>query len=300
MHQQDLDKILEQHILWLQDSTKGKRANLHDAGLRGADLRNANLCSANLRNADLCSADLCNANLRDANLCGADLRYANLRNANLRDTDLRGADLRHANLCGTDLRYADLCFTFLNRANLDYANLSNTNLSDADLREANLCNADLNSADLRHADLRFTFLNKANLCYANLRYTNLYDTDLRDADLSNTIGLNIYNICSEGTLIGWKKTIEGNILKLQIPASAKRCNKLGSRKCRANKAKVLGLYSVDKKQLKFDKSQHSLHSSKFTYNKGQLLEVPDFCDDIRVECAPGIHFFITFEEAVRY
>ncbi len=220
MNQQDLDKILEQHKLWLQDPTKGKRANLSCANLSCANLDYANL--------------------RSADLCGANLSYANLRSA-----DLRGADLSYANLSSADLRGADL--------------------SDADLHSANLS-----------------------------------DAELRSADLSNTMGLSAYQICNTGTLIGWKKTWEGNILKLQIPASAKRCNKLGSRKCRANKAKVLGLYSADGKRLKFNSIQHSVHYTEFTYTKGQLIEVPNFCDDIHKECAPGIHFFVTFEEAAGY
>ena len=63
MTQDELNKVLEQHKLWLEDGDKGARANLCGADLRYADLRYANL------------------------------RYANLRYANLRYADLRGADL---------------------------------------------------------------------------------------------------------------------------------------------------------------------------------------------------------------
>jgi len=69
------------------------KANLWNANLSDADLRNANLSDANLWNADLRNANLRNANLSDANLWNADLRNANLRNANLRNADLRNADL---------------------------------------------------------------------------------------------------------------------------------------------------------------------------------------------------------------
>ena len=63
-------------------------ANLYDADLSGANLRNAKL-----RNADLSGANLRNANLRDADLSGA----------NLYDVDLSGADLSGANLRGANL-----------------------------------------------------------------------------------------------------------------------------------------------------------------------------------------------------
>ena len=105
----DLPEILKLHKLWLEKHPDGKRANLRDADLNGADLRRANLSDADLYCADLRRADLHHANLRGANLRGADLY----------DADLSGADLHHANLNGADLRDA-----YLRRACLSGANLS--------------------------------------------------------------------------------------------------------------------------------------------------------------------------------
>ena len=48
------------------------------------------------------------ADLRDANLSGADLRDADLRDANLSGANLRDADLSGADLSGADLSDADL------------------------------------------------------------------------------------------------------------------------------------------------------------------------------------------------
>ena len=93
MTKQELNKIVASHGRWLADKSRGERANLHCADLRGA----------NLSGADLCGADLCGADLR-----GANLSYANLSDANLRYANLCGADLRGADLCGADLRDADL------------------------------------------------------------------------------------------------------------------------------------------------------------------------------------------------
>ncbi|MEY8361622.1 pentapeptide repeat-containing protein, partial [Flavonifractor plautii] len=44
----------------------------------------------------------------NADLCDADLRRADLRNADLCDADLRRADLRNADLCDADLRCASM------------------------------------------------------------------------------------------------------------------------------------------------------------------------------------------------
>ena len=61
---QELDKILDNHKLWLSSGgKKGERANLSYADLSYADLRNADLSSANLSYANLRNADLSSANL---------------------------------------------------------------------------------------------------------------------------------------------------------------------------------------------------------------------------------------------
>ena len=103
MTKQELNKIVASHGRWLADKSRGERANLHCADLRGA-----NLSGADLRGADLSDADLSDANLHYANMSDADLRGANLSDANLSDANLSDADLRGANLCGADLRDADL------------------------------------------------------------------------------------------------------------------------------------------------------------------------------------------------
>ena len=79
MNKKELDKILDNHKLWLRtNGNEGERANLRYADLSGADLSGADLSGANLRYANLSGADLSGANLRCANLSGADLRNANL------------------------------------------------------------------------------------------------------------------------------------------------------------------------------------------------------------------------------
>ena len=68
----NIEKTLAEHKEWLDSNFKeGKRADLRNADLCGANLRNANLCGADLRD-----ADLCDANLRDADLRGADIDFS--------------------------------------------------------------------------------------------------------------------------------------------------------------------------------------------------------------------------------
>ena len=108
MDKKELETTLEQHALWLEDTSQGARADLRDADLRDADLSCAYLSDADLRFADLRGASLRGAYLSDASLSCANLSGANLDGANLRCADLSGANLRNANLRGTNLSGTDL------------------------------------------------------------------------------------------------------------------------------------------------------------------------------------------------
>ena len=194
------------------------------------------------------------------------LRGACLRDADMRDADMHGADMHGANLYDADLRYADL--------------------SGADLRDAYLSCACLYGADLSGADLRDADLSDANYVQLSIAKTSI--------------------LPEEGDIIGWKKAyVDGTMLpksvivKLLIPADAQRSNGTG-RKCRASKARVLDLQDKQGNSLPPDTTAYSGHDTDFTYKKGETIHVEDFDTNRWKECAPGIHFFITRIEAVKY
>ena len=177
--------------------------------------------------------------------------------------DLYGTDLRWAYLYGTDLRGADLYV--------------------ADLRGANLCGANLCGADLRGA---------------NLSGADLYEADLYEADLRRAKNLNFPIACPEkGTFTAFKKAGK-YIIELEIPDDALRSSST-TRKCRCSKAKVASITNLDGTPSDV-KSVASCHDSKFIYNLGETVEVPNFDTNRWNECAPGIHFFITRQEAIDY
>ena len=240
MNREELDKILDLHVKWLNDEQDSVRADLRDADLRGADLS------------------------------GADLRGA----------DLSGADLSGADLSGSDLSGADL--------------------SGADLSGADLSGADLSGADLKGANLRWADLKGANLRWADLKCANLRGDDLRDA-----IGLPGIACPEKGEFIGFKKAysiLNGSevpvIIELLIRKTAKRSSAT-TRKCRCSKAKVLSITTIDGDNFNLS-TAYSRHDRTFKYIVGQTVEVKDFDPDRWNECAPGIHFFITRQEAVDY
>ncbi len=166
------------------------------------------------------------------------------------------------------------------RANLSGAYLSGANLSCADLRGANLSGA---------------YLSGANLSCANLRGADLSCANLRDADLSRAKGaelaLAMASHLPEGPFIGWKKCRNGVIVKLRIPAAAKRSHG-ASRKCRAEYADVLEVFGSE--------AGISQHDGKTEYRAGNRVHCDKWDDDRWNECSGGIHFFITRLEAEAY
>ena len=200
--------------------------------------------------------------------------------------DLRDADLRDADLCGADLRDADL-----RDANLRDADLRDADLCGADLRDADLCGADLRDADLRDADLR-----DANLRDANLRVANLCGADLRGVRHDERTAFYAMQCPEKGAYIGYKKA-GGKIVELEIQEDAKRSSAT-TRKCRASKAKVLSITSIDGEE-HFEEAK-SNYDNSFVYEVGETVEVKDFDENRWNECSAGIHHFITRGEAERY
>lgn len=198
---------------------------------------------------------------------------------NLSNVDLSNADLNHASLINADLRYAKL-----SNADLSYACLYNVDLSNADLSNADLSYADLSYAILNHADLKY-----ANLNYANLSCACLYNTDLNEQERIRQ------GIVLDKSMIGYKKAIIDNIsviVALEIPKNAIVFS-INNKKCRTNICKVIDIEG------KFNKA-YSFHDNKFVYRKGKIIRIKNFNLQYNVECATGIHFFKTKQEALDY
>lgn len=134
---------------------------------------------------------------------------------------------------------------------------------------------------------------------ANLTGANLTGANLTDAKMETSLINKFFPICCPeyGTFIAWKKA-SNHIVKLQIPEDAKRSSAFG-RKCRASKAVCLEIQNKDGT----DSGMMEIpinYDSDFVYHVGETVEIADFDDNRTHECAPGIHFFITRQEAVDY
>ena len=147
--------------------------------------------------------------------------------------------------------------------------------------------ADLSRADLSGADLSRANLSGANLIGANLSGAYLRGADLRDANGAG-LALAMSSHLPAGDIIGWKKCMNDVIVKLRIPEAAARSHG-ASRKCRAEYAVVLEVIGANEGVSQYDKAT--------TYRAGETVKPMSWDPDRWNECAGGIHFFITREEA---
>jgi len=175
------------------------------------------------------------------------------------------------------------------------AALEQANAARANLRYSNLSGSDLRGSDLSYSNLSGSDLSYSNLSGSNLSSSDLSGSNLSGANLSGAKGAEISiaktRILPAGSLIGWKKCSNGVIVKLRIPEEAKRSHAFG-RKCRAEFVDVLEVIGAE--------VGIAQHDGKTEYRAGQRVTPDSFSDNWQEECANGIHFFITREEAQEY
>ena len=138
----------------------------------------------------------------------------------------------------------------------------------------------------------FADLSGANLYRANLSGADLYGANLSGADnIPEKVAAITRILPDEGDVTGWKKCLDGVIVKLLIKGSTPRSNATG-RKCRAREADVLEVFGADVGISKYD--------NETIYEVGETVVCDHWEVDRWKECAGGIHFFITRQEAEDY
>ena len=223
-----------------------------------------------------------------AALKGIKLYYANLSGADLRGIDMRGIDLRGVDLRGADLSGVDMSYTNLHGVDMSYANLSGVDMSYANLSGSDMSQVNLTNAILRGASMAGANLSGVDLCGANMAGANLSGVDLRGAELA----IARTRILPDGDLIGWKKCQDDVIVKLRIPADARRSHAFG-RKCRAEFVDVLEVIGAEA-------GTTAVHGPETQYRVGDRVYPDCFDENWWNECSNGIHFFITRAEAEAY
>ena len=83
---------------------------------------------------------------------------------------------------------------------------------------------------------------------------------------------------------------------LEIPAGVKRSSSIGN-KCRCEYAKVLSIVDCDGAAYDCGSSTMCMTGKEILYVVGEYVYADSFDENRFNECAPGIHFFMTPEEA---
>lgn len=270
--QATIDSMCRKHMLWLEKKKGGKKAVFKN--MQGAS-------PLSFRDKSLNRAEFINCAFTNCDFEGADLQHAVMTKGDYRWSKFRDAEMDHVNLYDADLTMANFRNAACFEANFGGAYLSGADLSNATMREANFSGADL-------------------------RWANLEDATLDEANFDNA-KMPPLRLPSSGQFRAFKKVLDPitrgqMVLELVVSGKKPRTASYVGNKCRCQKAKVVAAYSLDGAKADHPNGRRysSLNDSRFIYTLGAWIEEPNYDGDPRVECAPGIHFFMTKEEALAY
>lgn len=291
-HQHYINKDCEgwEHMCLQEDNLDLSNKNFEGVNLTGAILRFCDLRNCNFRLANLSGTKFINSSFDNSNLSEANLSHSELVNVSFRDAYLRDADFQCCKMLDGDCTNAYFC-----SANFDNSSCKCTNFTNANLYISSFINADLIGANFTNA-----VIDRRCLTY------KWYNANLQKAINPPYIPM----ACPpSGAFIGWKmvagEDLDYYVIKLQIPEEARRCSAT-TRKCRCDKALVLGAYKIGVNNLlevnegKFHSLVHSQISKPCTYEIGKMVYPDDFTEDRYCECSHGIHFFMDKYDAIHY
>lgn len=215
-------------------------------------------------------------------------------------------------LNGSVFTRCELLHCCFDGSDLSSASFAGSRIVDCSFRVAKLTGVEFSSAKVYDSDFSGARLRYASCLGTEFEWCNFREADFVNAKLStakfdrycrfSSATTGYWPVCpSTGSFTAYKKAYsvwgESLIVTLLIPASARRSSAT-TRKCRADKAVVLDIRGLRTNE------QHKIAVShfdnKFEYKLGETVSVPDFNPDRWEECAEGIHFFITREEAEIY
>lgn len=221
----------------------------------------------------------------------------------------------NVDLCGECLDDLDLMGAVIGNSNLSHTSLEGTNLAFAVIYDS-----DFNAAKISYARMDEAQITQVDFSNAEIRSSSFYGATLDrvnfdGAFISSSVGFLNMRCPEEGSFIAWKKVWHDDayeftsatlcsenahflVAKLLIPEDALRSSAT-TNKCRASKAVVLELQNLDGTPSNLTKA-HAFYDLEFVYEVGKTVEVKDFDTYRWKECAAGIHFFVTRNEAVNH
>jgi len=304
MTQEELNAIIEKHKHWLEsdcEDWQNMRAKLSDVFCSKLDFQDANL-----RGAVIWDVSFIGCNMDGADFTSATFHDVRFDNCSLNDSIF---DQTSLNFCSFTRSLAD-CASFI-KAHIQESSfvkmdLGRTSFSEALIHTTVFQSVNLTMADFYRASFRDTNMEKSSLIckfekadMSGLKFQSCLVEGIMLKDATNIPYIPM--TCPEtGSFIGYKKALGGVIIELEIPGDAKRSSATG-RKCRCNKAYVRAIYKRNNigKWIEITEA-HSTFDVTFMYKVGEMVKVDNFDENRWNECAPGIHFFISKQEAIDY
>ncbi len=213
--------------------------------------------------------------------------YLGLTYISMRTKKLEGMDFSRVDFSNSDFK--DVNFK---SCKFDNAKLQYTKFENCDLSGSSFAYADLFAADVRTCELSGSNVDGADFFAALLweaKLDNLLVTDRTKF---------FRNYCpEEGYIFGYKKCFNERMVQLLIPKDAKRCSST-TNACRCDKARVVAITDVNKKESY--KEAMSFVDPNFIYRLGEMVYADSYNEDRWHDSSHGIHFWMTFEEALNY
>lgn len=177
-------------------------------------------------------------------------------------------------------------------------------------RDCNFVGCDMSESNMRKTTIHGGCFSGTNMSNANFRDSAMSEVRMMyPSNKLDGILLPNYQRCPEkGSFVAYKKVRSplvpdlGAVLELLVPETAKRQCVWGLNKFRVSEATPVAAYVGTARTLlgpehtKF----HSVHDRNFVYTVGEKA-VPSGFDRSFLTCSvPGIHCFLTYEEALNY
>ena len=213
--------------------------------------------------------------------------YLGLTYISMRTKKLEGMDFSRVDFSNSDFKNVNFRSCKFNNAKLQHTKFENCDLSGSSFTYADLFSADLRACDLSGSNFDGADFFAALLWEAKL--DNLLVTDRTKF---------FRNYCpEEGYIFGYKKCFNERMVQLLIPKDAKRCSST-TNACRCDKARVVAITDVNKKASY--KEAMSFVDPNFIYRLGEMVYADSYNEDRWHDSSHGIHFWMTFEEALSY
>lgn len=220
-----------------------------------------------------------------------------MRREKCKIVDFRSLELRDMDLSGEDLRGVDFSWSTFENVSLRNADLGKSKLEHIKFIDVDLSNSNLEFSSLIGGDFRGCNLSNANCDGADFTSSQLVGANLEGLKSTDRT-IHFRNHCpQDGYIFGYKKCFNNRIVKLLIPKDSKRCSST-TNACRCEKAWVVAI--TDENGEGFYTEAVSFVDENFIYRLGELAVADSYHEDRWLDSSHGIHFWLTFEEALGY